>query len=311
MAAFSPSTAYTLLLTAISAEFNAIKSLIQVEKEVTYLGRVLVIGTYKCTKLHVILTMSGVGPVNSAMTTQALISKYNIKRVLNIGIAGGVDDDLHIGDIVIPDSTGLYQQQVYARETSPGVYEPPPFLRGVDYGNFNFIFPQATEVLDGTITPAPPISMFIPASESLLKLAEKTLADVTLFQCVNVEGIQLCVEHEPKFRFDGSILSGPTFLDNAQYRQWLNDNPTLNLPNQPINAIDEESAIANFVCRQNNVPFLAIRALSDLAGGRADPNELVAFLPVSLANLQLVTDKILRALSRRRRRCCRKCCHHK
>lgn len=305
------STSYTLLLTAISAEFNAIKPLIQVEKEVTYLGRILVIGTYKCTKLRVILTMTGVGPVNSAMTTQALLTKYCIKRVINVGIAGGVDDSLNIADIVIPDSTGLYQQQVYARETSPGVYEPPPFLRGVDYGNFNFIFPQATEVLDGTITPDPPISLFTPTSESLLKLAEKALKDVVLKQCVTVDGVQLCVEHEPKFRYDGSILSGPTFLDNAQYRQWLIDNPKLNLPNQRINAVDEESAVINFVCAQNGVPSLYIRALSDLAGGKADPNELVAFLPVSLANLELVTDKILEALSRRR--CCRrhKCCHRK
>lgn len=289
--------AYTLLITAFAAEFNAIKPLIRVKKEVTYLGRVLLIGKYKCSELHIILTMSGVGPVNAALTTQAILTQYCVKRVINIGIAGGVDDHLNIGDIVIPVQTGLYQQQVYARETAPGVYDPPPFLQGVNYGHFNFIFPQATEVLDGTITDTPPVSMFMPTSKRLVKLAEKSLQNVILKQCVEVDGISICVDHEPKFRFHGSILSGPTFLDNTEYRQWLINNPTLNLPDQPINGVDEESAIINFVCRQNGVSCLVIRALADLAGGRSSPNELIAFLPVSLANLQTVTSKILRKLS--------------
>ena len=290
-------TSYTLLLTAFAAEFEAVKPLVKVKKERTYLGRVLVFGRYKNSDLPVILTMTGVGPVNAALTTQALLTKFCIKRVISVGIAGGVDDSLNIGDIVIPDITGLYQQQVYAREVSPGVFEPPPFLAGVDYGNFNFIFPQATEVLDGTITDSPPISMFRPTSRRLFKLAQESLKDIKLQQCVDVDGTQLCVDEQPQFRFGGSILSGPTFVDNTEYRRWLIENPKFNSPEQPLNAVDEETAINNFVCRQNKIPFLAIRALSDLAGGRAPPNELVAFLPVSLANLQNVTGIILAALS--------------
>lgn len=41
------------------------------------------------------------GKVNSARTTQILIDNFDIKYVINVGVAGGLNDDLEIGDIVI------------------------------------------------------------------------------------------------------------------------------------------------------------------------------------------------------------------
>ncbi len=55
----------------------------------------------KLGKYNIILSKSGVGKVNSASTTQFIIDKYKPKYIINIGIAGSLTDDLHLGDIII------------------------------------------------------------------------------------------------------------------------------------------------------------------------------------------------------------------
>lgn len=51
-----------------------------------------------------ILVLSGVGKVNAAICTQTLILRYDPKFILNIGVAGGIDNNLKIGDIVIGEN---------------------------------------------------------------------------------------------------------------------------------------------------------------------------------------------------------------
>ncbi|OXS62360.1 5'-methylthioadenosine/S-adenosylhomocysteine nucleosidase [Cohnella sp. CIP 111063] len=53
----------------------------------------------------VVLTRSGVGKVNAAVCTQILIDKFGADAVLFTGVAGAVDPDLNIGDIVISSSS--------------------------------------------------------------------------------------------------------------------------------------------------------------------------------------------------------------
>lgn len=48
-----------------------------------------------------ILVQCGVGKVNAARTTQILIDKFEIESIINIGSAGGINENLKIGDIVI------------------------------------------------------------------------------------------------------------------------------------------------------------------------------------------------------------------
>lgn len=52
-------------------------------------------------KLKCVLVLGGVGKVNAATCTQTLILKYTPKLILNIGVAGAIDNSLKIGDIVI------------------------------------------------------------------------------------------------------------------------------------------------------------------------------------------------------------------
>ena len=87
------------LVLAMHEELTAIKKYLNESHEkiiydlVFYEGK---IGHYEC-----VLVECGVGKVNAARTTQVLIDNFDIDYVINIGVAGGVDERLNIGDIVI------------------------------------------------------------------------------------------------------------------------------------------------------------------------------------------------------------------
>lgn len=51
--------------------------------------------------LETLLVIGGVGKVNAAMTAQALITRFGVQAVLFTGLAGGLDDRLSVGDVVI------------------------------------------------------------------------------------------------------------------------------------------------------------------------------------------------------------------
>lgn len=55
----------------------------------------------KINKKECIIVQSGVGKVNAARTTQVLLDHFKVDLVINIGVAGAVNNSLEIGDIVI------------------------------------------------------------------------------------------------------------------------------------------------------------------------------------------------------------------
>jgi adenosylhomocysteine nucleosidase len=58
----------------------------------------------------VVVCRSGVGKVNAAVCTQILIDRYQVDAVLFTGVAGALDPELEIGDIVV--STACQQHDV-------------------------------------------------------------------------------------------------------------------------------------------------------------------------------------------------------
>ena len=50
---------------------------------------------------NIIITLSGIGKVNAARTTQILIDKLNVECIINVGSEGALNTILNIGDIVI------------------------------------------------------------------------------------------------------------------------------------------------------------------------------------------------------------------
>ena len=60
------------------------------------------------------ITDAGIGKVNAAMCTQAVIDFYQPEAIINTGIAGSLDPQIHIGDLVLSTDTVEYDMDATA-----------------------------------------------------------------------------------------------------------------------------------------------------------------------------------------------------
>ncbi len=81
-------------------------------------------------------------------------------------------------------------------------------------------------------------------------------------------------------------MSGPVFLDNAEFRRFAYET-------WRVDGHDMESTAVAQVGWVNHVPVLIIRGLSDLAGGQAGPNDERTFLEIAARNAAIVTARTL------------------
>lgn len=221
----------------------------------------------------VVLLLSGVSMENAAMSTQAVIDHYNVKRIVFSGIAGGVNPALHIGDVAVPAKWGLYQKQLFARADKDGWglgWHDAPF------GNFGMMFPQKADVFRACAGEPDELEerFWFPVDAEMLATARQAAARVDLAQCTS-EGV--CLEHEPKIKVGGAGVSGPTFVDNAKYRRWVYET-------FGADALDMETTAVGLVAYSNCVPYLAFRSLSDLAGGGEGENQIGTFFELAAEN---------------------------
>jgi adenosylhomocysteine nucleosidase len=75
-------------------------------------------------------------------------------------------------------------------------------------------------------------------------------------------------------------------VDNAEYRRWV-------WSAFAADALDMESAAVAHVAYTNNVPFVAFRSLSDLAGGGPGKNEVDIFFELAAENSAAVVFAFL------------------
>lgn len=64
----------------------------------------------KIAGVDCVVAQCGVGKVAAAVCAQTMILKYQPSALVNVGVAGGIGQDIHIGDIVI--SRGLVQHDM-------------------------------------------------------------------------------------------------------------------------------------------------------------------------------------------------------
>ena len=87
------------IITAMQEEFDVMKELM---KEMNIIENYHL--DFYCGKINnkeVVLVKCGAGKVNSARATQMMIDMFEIEYIINVGVAGSLNDDLEIGDIVI------------------------------------------------------------------------------------------------------------------------------------------------------------------------------------------------------------------
>ncbi len=84
---------------AMEEEVAFLKEKLEVVTTKMVAGLSYCVGKYG--KNQVVLVKSGIGKVNAAICTQAMIDHFGVDYVINTGVAGAVSADLHIGDILI------------------------------------------------------------------------------------------------------------------------------------------------------------------------------------------------------------------
>lgn len=62
-------------------------------------------------EMNVVVTCSGIGKVNAAVSTQILIDIFKVNFIINTGVAGGISEKLDIGDIVISSDVTYHDVQ--------------------------------------------------------------------------------------------------------------------------------------------------------------------------------------------------------
>lgn len=264
------STPRLAIVSAFEPELKQILAKTQQKKQYEINGRTLTTGVL--AGHQVLLFYSGVSMVNAAMNTQAAIDHFRLTGILFTGIAGGVNPNLHIGDVVIPGQWAQYQEQVFARQSGS---EWDTGWYPADLGNYGMMFPQPVTVTHSGGRPDVEEGKFwFSVDPSMLAVAQKIPDQVSLKNCTL---IGQCLQQQPRIVVGGKGASGPTFVDNADYRNWVWNN-------FQVDAVDMETAAVAHVAYTNTVPFLAFRSLSDLAGGGPGQNEMVTFMQLAADN---------------------------
>ena len=270
------------VISAFGAELEAFKAQAVINKTVVLNGRTVYIGTLAGHK--VVLTLSGVSMVNAAMTTQAVLDHFNVTAIVFTGIAGGVNPDLDIGDVVVPSQWSEYQENRFVRLLPDGSFAVPSNQVLPCYG---MMCPQtvgATSV--NGIPDRQTRYTWFPVDPNMLAVAQSVAGSVTLDQCTPAG---VCLSEPPIVKVGGNGVAGPTFVDNAEYREYTYSTWT-------ADALDMESSAVAHVAVTNGVPFIVFRSLSDLAGGGPGQNEIGTFFALAANNSARVMLAFLEAL---------------
>jgi adenosylhomocysteine nucleosidase len=273
-------TPRTAVMSAFEPEWTALKAMLSGREDHVVNGTVFATGTIE--HQPVVLFLSGISMVNAAMSTQVVLDRFTIKRIVFSGIAGGVNPDLEIGDVVVPDEWSQYLEAVFARENA-GSYTLPGYAQKT-LTNFGMIFPQPVQIATGGHEPEK--RLWFPVDTQLLAIARTAAGTVVLKDCTPAHK---CLLHKPKIVIGGHGVSGQAFVDNAAFREYVHKT-------FDASVLDMESASAAHVAYANKTPFIAFRSLSDLAGGGSGANEMGTFFQLASDNSAAFVREFLKRL---------------
>lgn len=180
----------------------------------------------------VVLVGAGIGKVNTALVTTLLAERFQVRAVVLSGVAGGLDPALAIGDLVVAERTVHHDA---------GVIEHGR-LQTYQAGHVPFFNP--TDRLGYPVDPG------------LLARVRARLEGFTLPPLSDRAGGT--GDRIPRIVY-GTILAGDQYIHCEATRERLHRE-------LGGSAVEMEGAALAQVCEAFGLPWLDIRALSDLAG---------------------------------------------
>jgi adenosylhomocysteine nucleosidase len=185
----------------------------------------------------VVIAATGIGMTNAAAATQYVIDTYDPQGIIFTGIAGAIDPEFNVGDVVIPDRWVTH-----------------------DYGLWDSKGFQTDSVFVGlTDTTGYERYLEIPVDTNLYRrLAEA--ADIVDFHFRRAQGML------PSYHAGGVGVSGNAFIASKSKRKQLH---------RDLGAVivDMESAAVVQTAHAAGIPVAVVRGTSDLAGGGAQSAE--------------------------------------
>ncbi|KAJ3336351.1 hypothetical protein HDU93_003022 [Gonapodya sp. JEL0774] len=272
----------------------------------------------------VVLSTSGVGMSNAAMTTQMMFDYYpSIQYFVFSGIGGGVNPDLKVGDVTIPRKWAQYQHNKFINnqldESLVSVDFPNKFYSYNDSvtGKFirvaymepsykfcgnetlttnltypGFAVPMEVDTLvnaTDAFASVSPQQFWFPVDPYLLSAAQAALPKLPNLTATGFDPISqsnFTLPHQPKVQIGKSGISASTFVDNADIREQL-------FFYHGADVLDMESAAVMHVCKSNQKPCIVIRSLSDLAGGQEGVNAILTFINFAAKNSAVILFGLL------------------
>ncbi len=213
---------------AMPEEIDGIRSLLKEETRVTIGMRTYSVG--KLNGITAVVVFSRWGKVAASITVSTLILEFKITELIFTGVAGAIDPQLRIGDIVL--GRRLIQHDMDARPLMEQ-FEIP--LLGKTF------FECAADRIDI-------------AEKAILDLLEKNHLHAAIGSGeLNKFGIGV-----PRL-FVGDIASGDKFFSNTRDK----DDLLAKIPS--VLCVEMEGAAVAQVCYEYDIPYTVIRTISDAA----------------------------------------------
>lgn len=242
------------IIAAESKEMNEIKKLMEGIEEKDVFNLKFFKG--KIENKDCVLVECGEGKVNAARTSQAMIDNFKIDKLINVGSAGAVNEELNIKDVVIGDKLVQYDFDI----------------SGLGY--------EKGEICN--------IGKFIYSDKELVEACKKAIENIEKQSCKCEKNVnQNSNEAEEASNYKaviGTIASADRFCDKPEVAKEVRKE-------FGAECVEMEGAAVAQVCYLDKIPFLVIRGISDTPNGN---NKMDFKQYLEIASKQ--STKILKAL---------------
>jgi len=222
------------IMSALPQEQGSLVHALQQPERIERAGRSFCRG-----QLHghdVVLALSGIGKVAAATTTTVLAEHFGVTRILFTGVAGGLGDEVRVGDVVVAQS--YLQHDMDAS---------PIFERWLVPG-----YASITMDCNAALT-------------QQLALATGLCVEQD-GHAIDWPALGLEAGHRPRVH-QGLIVSGDRFVSTQRESQALRS--ALTTAGHDVLAVEMEGASVAQVCADYGIAFTAVRTISDRADDSA------------------------------------------
>lgn len=188
----------------------------------------------------VVVVRSGIGKVNAAMCTQILADQYHVDAIINTGIAGSLNADINIGDIVLSTDTLEHDMDAVAFGYPVGQIPRMDTLSFTADSKLRSLAKQVCEQVN------PDVTVFegrVVSGDQFISDKEKKqwLVDTFGGYCTEMEGAAIA---------HAAYLNGIPFLIIRAISDKADDSATVDYPAFETKAIEHSVKLLLELCKQ-------------------------------------------------------------